>query len=77
MNKFPIYKFNDEDVQNQLVRLVQLEESSSYIFDTFHTHEYNEMLVLSQEEEHIILILKSMIFVIILFIYWPQMIYTG
>lgn len=45
MNQFPIYKFNEEDIQNQLVRLVQLEESSSYIFDTFHTHEYNEMLI--------------------------------
>jgi len=44
-NPFPIYKFDAEDIQNQLVRLVALEESSSYIFDTFHSHEYNEMLV--------------------------------
>lgn len=45
MNQFPIYKFNDKDIQNQLVCLVQLEEPSSYIFDTFHSHEYNEILV--------------------------------
>ncbi|SFN51585.1 AraC-type DNA-binding protein [Paenimyroides ummariense] len=45
MNQFPIYKFNEEDIQNNLVRVVQLEESSGYIFDTFHTHEYNEMLI--------------------------------
>lgn len=42
---FPIYRFHAEDVQNQLVHLVRFEESDSYIFDTFHTHEYNEMLV--------------------------------
>jgi len=42
---FPTYKFNEEDVQSQLVRLVRLEESDGYIFDIFHSHEYNEILV--------------------------------
>ena len=45
MNQFPIYKFNKEDVENQLVKIVPLEKSDSYIFDTFHTHDYNEMLI--------------------------------
>ncbi|HLV46294.1 MAG TPA: AraC family transcriptional regulator [Flavobacterium sp.] len=42
---FPTYKFDTEDIQNQLVRIVLLEESDSYIFDTFHSHEYNEILI--------------------------------
>lgn len=45
MNTFPTYKFNAEDIENQIVRLVRLDKSNSYIFDTFHTHEYNEMLI--------------------------------
>ena len=41
---YPQYGFTEQDVEDTLVRYVQLDNPKSYPFDSFHSHSYNEIM---------------------------------
>lgn len=44
-SQYPTYKYTEEDAKKQLARFVRLDNPGTYPFDTFHAHEYNEVIV--------------------------------
>ncbi|HTN44812.1 MAG TPA: AraC family transcriptional regulator [Flavipsychrobacter sp.] len=44
---YPQYGFTQEDVNDIIVRYVRLDNPQSYPFDSYHSHEYNELLYFS------------------------------
>lgn len=46
--KYPQYGFTEEDVSDAIVRYVRLDNPLSYPFDSYHSHEYNELLYFSK-----------------------------
>lgn len=45
MITYPTYRYAVEDANRQLARFVRLDNPDGYVFDNFHSHEYNELLV--------------------------------
>lgn len=43
--KYPTYQYSEEDARNQLASFVRLDNPESYPFDSFHAHNYNEIMV--------------------------------
>lgn len=43
--KYPTYQYSEEDARNQLASFVRLDNPQSYPFDSFHAHNYNEIMV--------------------------------
>lgn len=43
--KYPTYHYSEEDARNQLASFVRLDNPESYPFDSFHAHNYNEIMV--------------------------------
>lgn len=46
--KYPQYGFTEADVSDAIVRYVRLDNPLSYPFDSYHSHEYNELLYFSK-----------------------------
>jgi len=42
---YPTYRYAVEDAHQRLARFVRLDNPDAYVFDNFHSHEYNEVLV--------------------------------
>ncbi|GEM_PF-789214 len=43
--KYPTYQYSEEDARNKLASFVRLDNPGSYPFDSFHAHNYNEIMV--------------------------------
>ncbi|RYE00454.1 MAG: AraC family transcriptional regulator [Sphingobacteriales bacterium] len=43
--KYPTYQYSEEDARNKLASFVRLDNQESYPFDSFHAHNYNEIMV--------------------------------
>lgn len=46
--QYPQYEFELQDLTDALVRLVKLDNPSSYPFDAYHSHEYSELMFFSK-----------------------------
>lgn len=43
--KYPTYQYSEEDARNKLASFVRLDNPQSYPFDSFHAHNYNEIML--------------------------------